>query len=411
MTGPEREASAAGSLPPVSTEVGDLFAALRSTELKFSTVFRACPDIITITVRATGAYLDVNDTFERLLGFSRAEVLGHTSFELGIWAFIDDRNRMLAELSKGRHLNDFEVSFRRKNGEIFPSSLSSESVEINGQDCVIIIARDISEWKRKEAALHQALEDLGRTNIELERFAHIAAHDLKEPCRTICSYAQIVERRYGKLLDDDGREFLGFLVSGARRMQALVEGLLAYSRSRTSAQPFSSVPMEGVIADVLADLHEAIQARAARITIAPNLPIVHGDRAQIHQLLLNLVGNALKFQPAGQVPEITFQWDEDDTFWTFRLSDNGIGIPAEQHDQVFAVFHRLHGSDQFPGTGIGLAVAKRIVESHGGFIAVEQAAEGQTTEGLATEGLATEGRGTTLLFGLPKSLEPQLSHF
>lgn len=364
----------------------DIEAVLRRIEAKFATVFRACPDVITITARDTGRYIEVNDAFERVVGWSKPEVIGRTARALSIWADNEERDRLLAALGKSQRLEDFEARFRRRSGEIFTALVAVEQVDLSGEPCLILVARDITQRKAEETLLRKTAEELERSNMELERFAYVAAHDLLEPCRTICSFAQMLERKYSDQLDDDGREYLEFLVGGAQRMRELIQGVLGYSRAGMAAAQMSEVNLKDLVAVVIADLGSAVEACGAEIEIG-NLPVVRGEPSQLRQLMVNLVGNGLKFQAEGRKPCICISCDSRDGEWCVGVEDNGIGIAPEYLGEVFAIFRRLHGPERYPGTGIGLAVARRIVEAHGGRIWVE----------------SELGRGSRFLFTLPKA--------
>jgi PAS domain S-box-containing protein len=367
------------------TDPPDMESALQQSEAKFATVFRACPDLITITDVSSGRYLDVNEAFERITGFPRSEVLGRTALDINIWVSPAERERLLAALAATPHLVDFESRVRRKNGEIFTGLLSAEIVVLDGVSCLIIVGRDISERKRQEEILRFTAEKLERSNIDLERFAHVAAHDLQEPCRTICSYAQLLERHYADQLQGAGKEYLEFLIGGAQRMRALIQGLLSYSRLDAAALPFVTLPLDPLLDHVLADLEAAIDAANATISVNRPLPVVRGDPAQLRQLLANLVSNALKFRTDGRPPRVEIAAQAEGRTCRVSIADNGIGIAPDYATSVFEVFRRLHGPDHYPGTGIGLAICKRIVEAHGGRIWID----------------STEGHGCTVTFTLP----------
>lgn len=356
----------------------------RRLERKFRTVFNACPDAIAISEKATGRYLDVNPAFEAASGYSRAELIGHTSVELGIWSDTAERDRMLAELALQGHVANFETLFRSKAGELFTTLISAELTVLDGVECLILVGRDISARKREEMLLRRTADELHRSNMDLERFAYVAAHDLQEPCRTICSFAQLLERRCGEALGTDGREYLSYLSSGAQRMRALIQGLLSYSRVDSNTQRFELVELDGLVASALADLSGAVDQTGAEICIG-SLPAVRGDAVQLRQVLVNLIGNALKFQPRGQRPRVEVLARRADDCCLMTVRDNGIGIAPEYVEDVFGMFRRLHGGDSYPGTGIGLALVKRIIEAHGGRIWVESA----------------PGMGSTFCFTLP----------
>jgi PAS domain S-box-containing protein len=242
---------------------------------------------------------------------------------------------------------------------------------------------DITARREAENDLAQRSQDLARSNAELERFAYVASHDLQEPLRMVTSYMQLIARRYRGQLDADADEFIGFAVDGANRMKALINDLLAYSRVGTRGKPFAPTDCEEALAYALANLQIAIKESAATVTHDP-LPTVLADEQQLVQLLQNLIGNGLKFHSAAP-PQIHISASAAEQMWTFAVRDNGIGVEPEYFERIFIVFQRLHGKDEYPGTGIGLAVCKKIVERHNGRIWVE----------------STPGAGSTFYFTLP----------
>ena len=235
---------------------------------------------------------------------------------------------------------------------------------------------DITKRKNAEKALatkatelEAATAELRRSNAELEQFAYVASHDLQEPLRMVASYCQLLQRRYSGKLDKDADEFIGFAVEGAERMRQLVNDLLTYSRVGTKGKPFVEVAMEQVLDHALANLAVAIEEAGARVT-HDRLPVVFGDPVQLGQLLQNLIGNAVKFR-GDSPPEIHLGAGREDGRWLIWVRDNGIGIEPQYIDRIFLIFQRLHTRQQYPGTGIGLAVCKKIVERHDGRIWVE----------------------------------------
>jgi signal transduction histidine kinase len=237
---------------------------------------------------------------------------------------------------------------------------------------------DVTERRRSEQALSTqarelalASEELKRSNDELQQFAYVASHDLQEPLRMVGSYCQLLQRRYQGKLGPDADEFIGFAVEGAKRMQRLINDLLLYSRVGTKGKQFVETPLEQVLAGALANLTIAVEEAKAEITHDP-LPTVCGDDVQLMQLLQNLLGNALKFHDELPV-RIHIGVERDGEMWRIRVQDNGIGIQPQYADRIFMIFQRLHTRQEYPGTGIGLSICKKIVERHGGRIWVEPA--------------------------------------
>jgi PAS domain S-box-containing protein len=255
------------------------------------------------------------------------------------------------------------------------------------------ISRDITARKQAEQALAEKAQELQRSNTELEQFAYVASHDLQEPLRMIASYTQLLGRRYKGKLDSDGDEFISYAVEGATRMQVLINDLLAYSRVGTRGKPFARTDCNEVLARTLANLKISIEETGAKITHDP-LPQVIADSSQLAQLFQNLIGNAIKFHSPDRTPEIHVftpqeglpQANGSAQEWLVAVRDNGIGIEEKYFERIFVLFQRLHTREQYPGTGIGLAVCRKIVERHGGRIWVE----------------STPGKGSTFYFTLPK---------
>ena len=274
------------------------------------------------------------------------------------------------------------------------------------------LSRDITARKAAEEALAEKAEELARSNRELEQFAYVASHDLQEPLRMIASYTQLLERRYKDKLDKDAHEFIQYAVEGAMRMQVLINDLLNYSRLGTRGKPFAETDGNEVLARALENLKIAIQDAGAKVTHTP-LPTIMADGTQLIQLLQNLISNAIKFRskaapevhiaaelkpapkigslqaaepksPIGGPPSVAKEW-------LFSIRDNGIGIESQYFERIFVIFQRLHTREQYAGTGIGLAICKKIVERHGGRIWVE----------------STPGSGTTFFFTIPdERIEP-----
>jgi signal transduction histidine kinase len=248
-----------------------------------------------------------------------------------------------------------------------------------------VTSREMRSRARSEAKLADSVRELSASNRELEQFAYVASHDLQEPLRMVANYCQLLKRRYQSRLDGDADEFIGFAVDGAQRMQVLIDDLLAYSRVGTRKGALVSVSLDSVLRDVLKNLESALSDSGAVVTHDP-LPTVTADPSQLVQLLQNLVGNAIKFR-RGENPIVHISVAHRGDDWLFGVRDNGIGIAPEYRSQVFLIFQRLHSKEEYPGTGIGLAISKKIVERHGGTIWVE----------------ATEGGGSTFYFTLPRN--------
>ncbi|WP_425607758.1 sensor histidine kinase [Natrinema salsiterrestre] len=232
----------------------------------------------------------------------------------------------------------------------------------------ILEARN-EELKRTEERLEEAVGDLEDSNDRLEQFAYAASHDLQEPLRMVTSYLRLIENRYGDELDDDCTEFIEFAVDGADRMRAMIDGLLDYSRVETQGDPFETVDLDAVLDDVLTDLQFKIDETDTEISREP-LPAVDGDRRQFQQLFQNLVSNAIDYS-GDEPPRIHVSATPEGDDVTIAVRDEGVGIDADDTDRIFDIFQRLHSSEEQAGSGLGLALCKRIVERHDGEIDVE----------------------------------------
>jgi light-regulated signal transduction histidine kinase (bacteriophytochrome) len=269
--------------------------------------------------------------------------------------------------------------------------VNSSPISYQGQTILFSIIHDISRRIRAEDQLQKTLTDLSRSNEELERFAYVASHDLQEPLRMVMSYTQLLERRYGEQLDESARQFIGYAVDGAQRMHQMINDLLAYSRVGTQGTMPVLINAGSSVAQSLMNLKLVVEQTGAEVSLE-SLPTIMADGSQLVQLFQNLIANALKFQGKA-VPRVSIRAEELAKEWRFAVADNGIGLDPAQGDRIFQIFQRLHGYSEYPGTGIGLAVCKRIVERHGGRIWVESA----------------PGAGATFFFTIPKVLPTEMS--
>jgi PAS domain S-box-containing protein len=301
----------------------------------------------------------------------------------------DDWAKHRALLERHEPFRDFQLQRPAEGGGSRWISLSGEPLfDDTGRFAGYRgVGSDITERKQAEIALREAHEELKRSNAELEQFAYVASHDLQEPLRMVSSYTQLLLRRFGERFDGDAREFMGYIVDGAGRMKQLIEDLLAYSRVGTRGKEFRACPVEDALRRAIGNLRAAIQESGAAITWDA-LPVVHGDEVQLTQLFQNLLGNALKFRSAS-VPRVHVFVVQKEADWQFMVRDNGIGIEPQYFERIFMVFQRLHNKADYPGTGIGLAICKKVVERHGGRIWVE----------------SRPGEGSAFHFTLPKSRE------
>jgi light-regulated signal transduction histidine kinase (bacteriophytochrome) len=266
---------------------------------------------------------------------------------------------------------------------IFPIEIMLSPLQSEEGTLVTAAIRNIATRKIAEANLLQKMAELNRSNAELEQFAYVASHDLQEPLRMVASYTQLLSRRYKGKLDADGDEFIEFAVDGARRMQRLIQDLLAFSRVGTKGADLVAMSAEDALDQALMNLRAAVDDSGALVTHDP-LPIVRADEMQLVQLFQNLIGNAIKYQNPGTPLVHVGVTRSVGGKWVFSVQDNGLGIESQYFEKIFGMFQRLHKREEFAGTGIGLAICKKIVERHGSTISVE----------------SRLGQGTTFRFAL-----------
>jgi PAS domain S-box-containing protein len=363
--------------------------ALAESEAKLRMTYATMADGIVIT-GLDEKVADCNEAILRLTRRSRDEILGKPFVDLlspEFHSLIHDARKLLV----GAIFDRTGPGHREKEPvrtDFYVLGKTGERVDIEADISLIedasrqpaaflIVARDVTERKRMEQRLDSTLADLQRSNAELEQFAYIASHDLQEPLRMITSYMQIIEEDYTGKLDADADQYIAFTVDGAKRMQTLIDDLLAYSRVGTRGEPFIPTSMNSVLSAAIANLEVTIEESHAVVT-HDQLPTVLGDESQLIQLFQNLLGNAIKFR-GDDAPMIHVGVEETKDGGVFSVRDNGIGIDMKYAERIFTVFQRLHARDDYPGTGIGLAVVKKIVERHGGRIWVEsEPAKGST---------------------------------
>jgi PAS domain S-box-containing protein len=338
-----------------------------------------------LTIDPNGKITDVNNSTEIITGFNRNELIG-TDFSDYFTEPPKARSGYQKVFQKGI-IQNYELEIKHRDGHITPVRYNASVYKDDSNNVIGVFAsaRDISEIKVAENNLKLKLEELSRSNEELEQFAYISSHDLQEPLRMIASYLQLLERKYKGKLDAKADKYIHFSVDGATRMQNLIDDILDFSRVTTRAKKLKLTDLEPIYKEVLSNLEVSIDENKAIISHDP-LPVVMADKTQISQVFQNLINNAIKFRSKDQ-PKINISVKKEDNQWIFAVQDNGIGINPKHSDRIFEVFKRLHKKREYSGTGIGLAICKKIIERHGGHIWVE----------------SELGKGSIFYFTLPKT--------
>ncbi len=356
---------------------------LQESEERNRKLVEFLPKMIGVHVKQKWVYM--NPAGLKLLGArSEGELLGREIQEIISPEFRDIvRSRVEQVQEKGLSVPEIEQQFVRLDGAKVDVSVSSVPIDYQGESGILMFAEDISARKKAEEELRRSHDELERSNAELQQFAYVASHDLQEPLRMVSSYMALMERRYKGRLDADADDFIGYAVDGAKHMRMLINDLLEYSRVGTHGKAFGPVDCETLLSRVLDHLQLLIEDSGATVT-HDHLPTVIGDDAQLMRLFQNLIHNSLKFKNDSP-PLIDVSAELYNGNWLFSLHDNGIGIDPQYTDRIFVIFQKLHNRDEYPGTGIGLAICKKIVERHGGNIWVQ----------------SEPGKGATFFFTIP----------
>lgn len=368
--------------------------ALAELKDRFSDLYQNAP-IMYFSLDVTGNILECNNTLLQTLGYRRSELIGRHYAML-----LPEANRSLfparhAELIRTGKL-EVESRWIKSDGTMIDVWVTGTAVV--AADGSFLHSRSVSrdvtarnaleaELQEKNARLGRANEELSRKNKELDEFTYVVSHDLQEPLRTLIAFSDFLMKDYGDRLDDEGKEYVRFLVDASRRMRALISDLLSLSRAGKVTGEFTEIDMADVIETVRSDLGELIRSSGAEVTVEYPLPAVWGDRNRLGQLFANLIGNGLKYNRSTP-PSVTLGARDANPGWvTFFVTDNGIGIDPQFHAKIFQIFRRLHARDEYEGTGAGLAICKKIVHAHAGRIWVE----------------SEPGRGSTFLVTLPRA--------
>jgi PAS domain S-box-containing protein len=381
-----------------------LEAELREMEEKYRKVFNNANDMISLNLMdengLPGKFIDINKVGIERLGYSYNEFLNMTPADIVVPNRRLEMPENALELSKKGHVT-FEIVHQTKSGEKIPVEVNNLIFELEGKRVALAISRDITERKKAEQALkkynenlelkvkertielEEVINALKNSNEELEQFAHVTSHDLREPLRMITSFLQLLERRYKDQLDDDANEFIEFAVDGAKRLDNMINDILKYSQVKSNTRKLVPINTEEILDKTLINLKVPIDENNAIITHDP-LPIILGDKEMLTQLFQNLISNSIKYR-SDESPKIHVSALEQENQYCFSVKDNGIGISSNHLERIFTIFQRLHTHEQYEGTGIGLAIAQKIVHQLGGEIWVK----------------SETGKGATFYFTIP----------
>jgi PAS domain S-box-containing protein len=368
----------------VTTDINErkrMEEALKESEEKFSKAFNSSPDAVAITTLKDGRFVEINDSYTRINGYTREEVIGHSSAEFGAWSKKEERNKILQILKEQGRVNNEEVHLKTKSGDVNICLFSAELINIGGEPCMISLATDITRRKQAEEELKKALSNLERsstqlatTNKELEAFSYSVSHDLRSPLRSIDGFSQALLEDYMDKLDEAGQDYLRRLRGASQKMGELIDGLLKLSRLTRSEMHLEKVDLSALAKEITIRLRETQPERHVDFTIGRGLTVI-GDRLLLRVLMENLLGNAWKFTGKREQAEIEFGAAKNGEKKAYFVKDNGAGFDMAYANKLFGAFQRLHDTTEFPGTGIGLATVQRIINRHGGSVWAEGTAE------------------------------------
>jgi PAS domain S-box-containing protein len=371
------------------TERKQIEHALRQSETRTRSIIDTANDAF-IAIDAAGVITDWNPQAENTFGWTREEALGRTLAELIIPdehrdAHVEGLHRYVVS-GEGPILDKrVELDALDRSGRRFPVEMTVSPIRWGRTHMFSAFVRDITERKEAENAISRQTEELTRINAELEDFTHSVSHDLKEPLRGIEAFAGFLAEDYGGKLDEQGQRYVNILRESSVRMKDLIDDLLQLSRIGRTRYDYATVHIGCLVEDVTLELSYAIQEKQVDLRVDPDLPAVACDKVRIREVFKNLISNAIKYNDK-PTPRIEIGCRSNDGHYTFTVADNGIGIAPEFHDKIFKIFQRLHHREEYEGTGVGLAICKKVVEGHGGRIWVESG----------------PGGGTTFLFTIPR---------
>ncbi len=351
-------------------------AALQASEARFRAIFEEA-DLGILQLSSDGDLLRINPAFHRILDRPERSLEGLAFTELVHPEDLANHGEELSSLLAGQ-TSSGHLELRLLDRDLNPVWTRTVLSWVHpGEDqapFVVAMVEDVTAQKQAKEALIAQAEELARSNEELERFTYITSHDLKEPLRMVASYVQLLERRYHEALDEEADQYIAYAVEGVQRMNSLLDDLLAYSRADVEPGDRDAVDLEDVLEAALERLASSIEESQAQVTSA-GLPTVQGNHGQLVHLFQNLTSNALKFRQETP-PIVRLEAEQEGDAWHIQVVDNGIGVEPEHRERIFEIFQRLHARQRYPGTGVGLAICRKIVERHGGRLWVTDRADG-----------------------------------
>jgi PAS domain S-box-containing protein len=353
------------------------------SEMRYRRLFETAQDGILMLDAETGKIMNVNPFLIKMLGYSREQFIEKAIWEIGLFKDIAANRENFLELQKKEYIRYEDLPLETADGGLINVEFISNVYSVNNYRVIQCNIRDITDRKRMEDIAKKLEIDLNRSNKDLEQFAYVASHDLQEPLRAVAGFVGMLRKEFGSSLDIRAHEYIDMAIEGAERMRRLIQDLLSFSRVGIKGGALPSIDMKVVFDTIVKNLSVAIGESGAIVT-SGTLPVINADLTQMTQLLQNIIANAIKFK-GKESPEISVKAVKENGSWIFSINDNGIGIEPQYYERIFLIFQKLHSRIEYEGTGIGLALCKKIVERHEGSIRVE----------------SITGKGSTFYFTIP----------
>ena len=358
---------------------------------KWKYLVELAPDGI-MTMNVAGFITSINDAFLDLTGFSEKEIVGKHFTKLGTIKIRDipQYTRLFYDLLRGKITDPYEFEWATKSGDIKWGEAHYKLIEYSNKREILLMVRDVTDRKKKDELIKKSMEDLERSNRELDDYTYAVSHDLKAPLRTITSFSGFILEDYSDKLDDSSKEYLNRIIGASKRMSELIEELLILSRVGRKYTEIETIDLNKLVDAITLDLSAILEEKNGKI-IKNELPSMTTQKVWIRQLFTNIISNGLKFNES-ETPTVWIDYEDKSEYNQFSIRDNGIGIEEKYYEKLFKIFQRLHTQDEYPGTGAGLSICKKIIEFWGGEIWVE----------------SKLGQGSTFFFTIPKNIEVEI---